>query len=230
MVNALDQRLLDALRALDGPSIANAIETRHVRLRNEGFSDSRVRALFGRLPPVVGHAVTARIRCSSPPPVGHTYIDRTDLWAHVLAVPAPRILVVQDIDEHRGAGAFVGHVHACILRALGCEAFVTDGAVRDLPEVEAMGFSLFAGGVSVSHGFVHLVDFDRPVEIAGLPVATGDLLFGDVHGLVNIPLEVAAELPALVARMQAQEQQVIDFCESPQFSLDALQSLVSQLP
>jgi hypothetical protein len=69
---------LRALRAFDGAAIANAIETFDVRLRNEGFADASIRALFPELPPAVGYAATAKIRCSSPPPVGHHYYDRTD--------------------------------------------------------------------------------------------------------------------------------------------------------
>src|SRR5581483_9151427 len=104
--------------------VSNAIETFGVRLRNEGFTDRRIHCMFPQLPPVIGYAVTATIRCSTPPPVGHEYADRTDWWNHILKTPAPRIVVVQDVDDTPGLGAFVGEVHADILRALGCVAYV----------------------------------------------------------------------------------------------------------
>ena len=131
--------LLDALQQLDTCSVANAIETFDVRLRNEGFTDGSVRCLFGDLPAVAGYAVTARIRTSTPPPVGHVYYDRTDWWNYIATVPAPRFVVVQDIDDRPGLGAFLGEVHANILRALGCAAYLTNGAVRDLPAVASDG-------------------------------------------------------------------------------------------
>src|SRR5882724_1236707 len=121
-MHALDAALAAALRRLDGCTIANAIERFDVRLRNEGFTDGRIRCLFERLAPVLGHAVTARIRSSTPPPVGHNYLDRTDWWTHINTVPAPRIVVVQDVDDTVGRGALVGEVHANILRALNCHA------------------------------------------------------------------------------------------------------------
>ena len=111
--------LIEALHRLDACTVSNAIETFECRLRNEGFADGSIHAVFDDLPPIVGHAVTARIRCSTPPPVGHNYYDRTDWWTYVLTVPPPRIVVVEDVDERPGMGAFVGHVHAQILQSAG---------------------------------------------------------------------------------------------------------------
>jgi 4-hydroxy-4-methyl-2-oxoglutarate aldolase len=221
---------LNSLRALDGASIANAIETFDVRLRNEGFADSSIRCLLPALPPAVGYAVTARIRCSSPPPVGHHYHDRTDWWNYIASVPAPRFVVVQDLDEQTGLGAFVGAVHAHILRALGCEGYATNGSVRDVTTVrDGVRLQMFATGVAVSHAFAHIVDFGGPVEIGGLKVDSGDLLFGDEHGVQSIPTAVADELPGVVAGMKTGKQAVIQFCRSREFSIDGLRTLVRSL-
>ena len=221
---------LNALRALDGASIANAIETLDVRLRNEGFASPSIRCLSPLLPPAVGHAVTARIRSSSPPPVGHHYHDRTDWWTYIASVPAPRFVVVQDIDEKRGLGGFVGGVHANILRALGCVGYATDGSVRDVVTIsDHVRLAVFATGVAVSHAFSHIVDFGGPVEIGGLKIASGDLLFGDEHGLQTVPPAAVDALPGIVREMKAQEQQVIEFCRSQEFSIDGLRELVRSL-
>jgi 4-hydroxy-4-methyl-2-oxoglutarate aldolase len=221
---------LNSLRALDGASIANAIETFDVRLRNEGFADASIRCLLPALPPAVGYAVTARIRCSSPPPVGHHYHDRTDWWNYIASVSGPRFVVVQDLDEQPGLGAFVGAVHANILRALGCEGYATNGSVRDVATVrDSVRIQLFAAGVAVSHAFAHIVDFGGPVEIGGLKVQSGDLLFGDEHGVQGIPASLADVLPGAVAEMKLKEQAVIQFCRSREFSIDGLRTLVRSL-
>jgi len=227
-MRAIDRDLADALRVFDTCAVANALETFGVRLRNEGFVQGGARCLFEDLPPVVGHAVTARIRSSAPPAVGAAYYDRTDWWTHILSIPEPRIAVVQDVDDRPGTGAFIGAVHANILRALGCVAYVTNGSVRDLPVVRALGFQLFAGSVAVSHAFVHLIDFGEPVEIGGLHVQPGDLLHGDRHGLLSVPPEVAADVPRVAASMRAHDRRVIDFCTSPDFSLERLRTLVNE--
>ena len=72
MTDRVNNEVLDAIRQLDGSTVSNAIETRGARLRNEGFADGTIRCMFDDLPPVVGYAVTGRIRCSAPPPVGHS--------------------------------------------------------------------------------------------------------------------------------------------------------------
>jgi len=220
---------LEALRTLNGVAVANAIEVFDLRLRNEGFADGSIRCLLGDLPPAVGYAVTARIRCSSPPPVGHRYHDRTDWWSYILSVPAPRFVVVQDVDDRAGLGAFIGDVHANILRALGCVGYATNGSVRDLDAVGKIHFPLFATSVALSHAFAHIVDFGQPVELGRLPIASGDLLFGDVHGLQSVPPDLVDRLPAVAADMMTKERAVIELCQSAAFSVDQLRYLVRSL-
>jgi 4-hydroxy-4-methyl-2-oxoglutarate aldolase len=228
-MRVIDRELVAALRGLDSCTVSNVIETFEVRLRNEGFARADVRCLFEDLPPTVGYAVTARIRSSAPPPVGHSYNDRTDWWNHILSVPEPRIVVAQDVDERPGLGAFIGGVHANILRALGCVAYVTNGSVRDLAAVQMTGLQMFAGSVAVSHAFVHLLDFGEPVQVGGLTVNPGDILHGDRHGLISVPEAIAADIPRAAADMLVHRRRVIEFCRSSEFSLERLRTLVKEL-
>src|SRR5579863_919511 len=221
--------VLDALRRLDTCMVSNAIETFGIRLRNAGFADSRVRCMFEDFSPVVGYAATAQLRTGEPPIVGRIYSDRTDWWKSILQVPAPRIVVLEDLDKPPGLGAFIGDMHAAILRALGCVAYVTDGAVRELPGVKETGLQLFAGNVAVSHAYAHIFDFGSQVKVAGLEVHPGDLLHGDRHGLLSIPKEIAAEIPATAAKLQASERKVIEFCRSPDFSVEKLRQALKEL-
>jgi regulator of RNase E activity RraA len=225
----VDNARLEDLKRFDGNTIANAIETFEVRLRNEGFAAGAIGARFGDRPPVVGRAVTARIRSSTPPPVGHSYNDRTDWWTYIISMPAPRIVVVEDLDDPPGVGAFIGSVHAHILHALGCVAYVTNGSVRDVAAVRDTGFQFFAPSISVSHAFVHLVDFGEPVTVGGLRVRSGDIVYGDAHGLLTVPRAIIRRIPAVATQMLEAEQRVIDLCLSPRFSLDALRTLVRPL-
>jgi 4-hydroxy-4-methyl-2-oxoglutarate aldolase len=220
---------LESIRRLGTCAVSNAIESFDVRLRNEGFADSSIRSLFPHLPPMLGYAVTARIRCSSPPPVGHNYHDRTDWWNYLITIPAPRVVVIQDIDPKSGFGAFVEEVHAYIQPALGSVGAVTNGAVRDLQAVEGAGYQLFASHVAVSHAYVHMVEFGEPVEVGGLRIAPGDLIFGDSHGVMTVPIDIAAEIPARAEAIAQREQKVIGFCKSRRFSLEALHEVIRDL-
>jgi regulator of RNase E activity RraA len=222
----LSEEELSALRQFDTCMIANAIERFNVRLRNTGFTDGKVRCTFPDLPPAVGYAITGRLRSGDPPIAGEFFRDRGDLWTRVLEMHAPRILVLEDVDETPGRGAFVGDMHAAILKALGCVAYVTNGAVRELPSVRRLGMQLFAGSVAVSHAYAHIFDLGIPVTVDGMEVRTGTLLHGDAHGIVSIPAEIAAELPNVAAKLRRSEQEVIDFCQSRNFSVEKLSVLM----
>jgi 4-hydroxy-4-methyl-2-oxoglutarate aldolase len=221
---------LERLGAFDACTLSNAIERLNVRLRNEGFVSGAVRCRFPDLPPMVGYAATARIRTASPPMTHRCYYDRMDWWNYVASLPKPRVLVVEDADGQPGRGAFVGEIHAAIGVALDCVGCVTNGAVRDLPAVRAMKFQLFAGKLSVSHSYAHLIDFSEPVEIGGLKIRSGDLLHGDRHGVLNIPPEVAAKIPAEASKMLAEERELTEFCRSSEFSLEQLEKRLRQAP
>jgi 4-hydroxy-4-methyl-2-oxoglutarate aldolase len=227
-MNLLTFEQLEALRRLDACTLANAIETFHERLRNEGFMGHNVRCLFPQLQPMVGYATTVKIRGSSPPTTGNLYTDRTDWWDYIVSLPAPRIVVVEDAAARPGLGSLVGAVHMNILRALHCVGVVTNGSVRDIPAAESAGFHYFAGSVSVSHAYVHIVEIGKSVEIDGLKIRSGDLLHGDLHGVQNIPLDLAARLPRAAAKISAEEQALIALCRSPEFSLQKLRAAIKR--
>jgi 4-hydroxy-4-methyl-2-oxoglutarate aldolase len=214
---------LEKLRRFSTCLIASAIESFQVRLPNTGFSDSTIRCIFEDLPPIVGYAITARIRTADPPMEGGGYIyDRTDWWNEILAVPAPRIVVIQDVDSQPGLGAFVGEVHANILQALGCVGVITNGAVRDLNVIEGSGFQMFAGNVSVSHAYAHIFDFGGPVDVARMHIRPGDLLHADRHGVLSVPAEIADRIPPVAAEIKERRHRIVDTCRCSDFSIEKL--------
>jgi regulator of RNase E activity RraA len=213
---------IEKLRALDTCTVSNAVERLNVRLRNEGFVSGVLHCQFPDLPPMIGFAATGRIRTMSPPMTHRCYYDRMDWWNYVASLPGPRVMVLEDADPQPGLGAFVGEIHAAISQGLGSVGCVTNGAVRDLPAVKALGFQLFAGSLSVSHSYAHIIEFGEPVEIGGLKIRSGDLIHGDLHGVLTIPLEIAADVPAEASRILAEERELIAFCAAAEFSLEEL--------
>ena len=224
----LTDRDLHALKKISSPSVANAIETFKLRSRSEGSMSSEIRALFPELGPLVGYAVTAPIRAEPEPLEGHR-ASVFGWWDYVLSIPAPRVAVVHDLDDPRGQGAQWGEVQANIHKALGCVGVVTDGSVRDLDEVRALGFQFAAAHVSVSHAWVHMVDFGLPVKVGGLWVKPGDLLHFDQHGVVSIPHEIAAQIPDAVAKVEAVERKIIQVCQAPGFSVEKLKAVYREV-
>ncbi len=219
----------ERLRGLGTPRVANAIERFRIRLRNEGYGDGSIHCLFPELGPMLGYAATLKVRSVNPPTEREHYLEHTQWWDHVLAVPAPRLLVIEDLDAPMPGGAFLGEVHASILQALHCLGALTNGAVRDLPEVRAAKFHFFAGCVSVSHAYVHIVEVGQGVTVAGLRISPGDLIHADGHGVVSVPLAVAPEIPRVSAQIEEEEQRIIGLCRSDNFSVERLRDLVREI-
>ena len=228
-MNRLDPIQLEKLRQLGSCSIANAIETFGVRLRNTGFTNSNVHCIFPDFPPTVGYAATVRVRTSDAPMERDAYYYRLDWLEHVLSIPTPRILVVQDMDHQPGLGSFIGDVHAHILAALGCIGVVTNGAVRNVDHARALQFQMFAGNLSVSHAFAHVFDFGTTVEVGQMEVRPGDLLHGDRHGIQTIPLGIADKVSAVAQEMAEEELEIIERCDSPDFTVEKLRVEVAAL-
>ena len=215
----LTDQELAALRHFSTPTIANAIEVFGVRPRNVGFTDASIRCLLPVAEPIVGYTVTACIRASAPP---EQPVRRADYWRWLLTVPRPRIVVIEDLDDPPAVGSFWGEVNVTIHRALGCIGTITNGGVRDLAEVERLGFGYFASAAIVSHAYVHLTSYGEPVRVGGLAVQPGDLLHADQHGAVLIPPEVAPRLADMAARFEATEREFLARVQAADLTVERL--------
>lgn len=213
---------LEAIRRYDTCTIANAIECFGIRLRNEGFTRTGLTPVTDPNERILGYAATFRVRSSNPPVTGGQYVDRTDWWDAVERLPRPMVAVFASANDDSGAGACIGEVHGAILQAFGCNGVITDGSVRDVSGLRKLGLPVFATSLAVSHAFMHIVDFGTPVEILGLTVRPGDLLFADCHGVLSIPAGIAAELPEVAERICQEDRAVIEVCQSPDFSREKL--------
>ena len=82
-----------------------------------------------------------------------------------------------------------GELLSTAARARGAAGCVTDGLVRDVTRIRLMNFPVFHGGIGPldTKGRAEMIEKDTPVEIAGVRVAPGDWIMGDVDGVVVIP-------------------------------------------
>jgi 4-hydroxy-4-methyl-2-oxoglutarate aldolase len=207
-----DQRT--ALAHWPTPAIANALETFNVRSRATGFMSSDIVCRFPELGVSVGYAVTAKIRASIPPADDLETVDREAWIEHLLSIPSPRIVVIQDMDQP-AVGSYWGEVNATRHQAMECLGVITDGGVRDLDEMRGMGFQALSKSVLVSHAYVHMVEVGGPVTVGGLTVHPGDLLAADQHGAIHIPHDIAPEVAAAAQRVEDEERQIIAFYRAP---------------
>jgi regulator of RNase E activity RraA len=202
-------------------AIANAIEAFNIRPRNVGFMGPEIECQFPDLPIMAGYAVTGVIAADSPE---GRRVSPFEWWEYIQKIPAPRIVVLHDLDK-QPIGSFWGEVNGNVHKALGCIGTVTDGSVRDLDEVHDIGFHFFSSCVTVSHAYIHMVEYGIPVKVGGLTVKPGDILVGDKHGVIEIPREIARELPAKAQAIEDWERRVINYCKTKDFKPEELKKL-----
>jgi 4-hydroxy-4-methyl-2-oxoglutarate aldolase len=218
-VPSISEKDVAFLRSVDSPTISNAIEPFKVRDRTEGFIGGEVRSLFPEMPPMVGTALTVTMT-NAPGAVA----ERENYWRMYEALsqmPAPSVLVVQDVSGAPSRCALAGEVMTTMAMRLGAVGMVTDGGLRDVHEVRQLGFAYFARYVVVSHGNFGVVDVGEPVTLDGQEVKTGDILHGDANGIVIVPREVLDGLPEAVQEARMRERATMDFVNSPEYTVAA---------
>ena len=191
----IDLAALEALRAYDTPTLANAIDGRIDRPSNAGYTRPPVHSVLPSLPAMVGYAITLTIRSETPFPSAEAKANAM--------LP--------------GSGCLWGEVNSTICAAMGCEGVVTDGLVRDLPDVEALGFRLLARGVGVARAWVAIESVGVPVTVGGTTFEPGDVVHADRHGALVIPASAAPSLPSAADAIISREQRLLEWVRSDEF-------------
>ena len=102
---------------------------------------------------------------------------------------------------------FWGELLSTAARARGARGIVIDGYTRDVAQIIAMQFPTFATGMSVvdSAGRSIVVNHGCPVNCGDVLVNTGDIVFGDIDGVVVIPKELEKEVIPLALEKVGKE-------------------------
>ena len=221
-------KLIDRLKAIDTPTLSNAIEQLKVRNRTSGFCDRSLKCFFPQLGVMCGYAITAQVETMTP--------DRSDIMEKhktfielVKAVqesPGPCVVVLQETTGRQGFSVHCGDIMASLFKRTGAVGLVSDSAVRDKSEVEAAGFHYFATGLVASHANFRILRIQVPVTICGLVIKPGDLLHGDVNGLITVTEQGREQLPQLVEKVQQRESKLLNFISSDQFTPEGFYDLL----
>lgn len=217
--------LVEYVKTVDTPTLSNAIELLNVRPRTAGFAPLAIRCLFPELGRMAGFAVTAQVETVTQTgpggPQGHI-----ELYRMLEASRKPAVIVLQEIGGFGDFAAHCGEVMATFFTRLGAVGLVSDCAVRDLPEVRALGFHFFARGACASHANFRIVRSGVPVTVCGLPVRPGELLHGDENGLITVPEVEAGRLEQAVEEVRRTERRIMEFVRGDAFSLDGFEAMV----
>jgi len=222
----LTAALIEDLTTLDTPTVCNALELLIPERRGYGFTTTPLVCTRPELPPMVGIARTATIRAAHPTHLkgAEARAMNDGYYAYVDAGPKPSIMVIQDLDDQqRGYGSWWGEVNSNVHKGLGALGVITDGSVRDLPDI-AEGFQMMADRVGPSHAFIHVVGYGQPVSVAGMRVVSGELIHADQHGAVVIPWAVADQVMGAAQQIAAGEAVIIKAAQQPGFNIDKLRA------
>ena len=144
--------------------------------------------------------------------------DNLALHRAVYAAPPGSVLVA---DLQGARHGHWGEVLAVAAQQRGLAGLVIDGGVRDITEMAAMGFPVFARHVTVvGTGKRHAGRFEVTVRAGGANVSPGDLIVGDADGVVVIPAaHIERALDCADARV-ADEQRAIEALRAGATTLD----------
>jgi regulator of RNase E activity RraA len=227
MSATLSKDEFDFLRSIDTPTVCNLIEIVTPQRRGAGYTVRHLHCPFPDLPPMVGFARTVTIRAKDAFGMGDaSYIQRRlDYLDYVAAEPRPSIMVIEDLDEEVGYGAFWGEVQSNVHQALGCLGTVTNGSIRDIPMIPP-GFQMLAGSIGPSHAYVHMVDYGGEVNVHGMAVKSNDLIHADRHGAAVVPADKVSAMKSALVGLNEREAKIIKAARAPDMTLDKLKAAI----
>ena len=214
MSNAPTRQELEFLRSIDTPTACNLIEIVAPERRGSGYTVKHLHCPFPELPAMVGFDA---VEFQFAPNPGEPFKP-------LAGKPRPSIVVIEDLDgERAGYGAFWGEVQSNVHKALGCLGTVTNGSIRDIPQIPA-GFQMLAGSIGPSHAYVHVVEFGGAVNVHGMATRSGDLVHADRHGAVVVPLDKISAMMAAADALTKREARIIAAARAADASVEAIKA------
>jgi len=211
---------IKALTRHNSPTIANAMGILSQRKKTSGYNLEPTTDFMPEMGAMCGYAVTLKYMASQEEV--EKEVDFFEFLKWVASLPAPKIIVLQDMDSPDGiVGSYWGECNANRHRVFGCVGTITDGAIRDLYEMKNAGFKALARRLCVAPGYGKIIDYDCPVNVFGCEIKPGELIHADHHGFITIPPEVALKLDEAASFYdRAELEYIITVCRKQRVSLE----------
>jgi regulator of RNase E activity RraA len=216
------------LKTFDTPTICNALELIDNSRKNFGYTSYNMTTVNAAAGPVVGFALTATMRSEKPSELSVEDLkqERLKYYEYMYTeMGGTKVCVMQDIDDVDAKhGAFWGEFNTRIHRAMGFQAVVTDGCVRDVGKLPT-DILLLARGLRPSHVNLHIVSFGNPVTVFGMEVSHGDVVHADEHGAVAFPAKLIGEVAVKAKESMAREAPIMNKCKKDNLTFEELSRL-----
>ena len=217
--------IISYLKQIDTPTICNAIELLKIRPFTENFTSNKIKCLYPDLGTMVGYAVTVQMETI-------TQMQPRDprmtiaFYEAIEACPNPVVIVIQEIGNQKEFAAHSGEVTSMIAQHFGAVGLVTDSNIRDYNEVKSLGFHTFAAGLSPSHVHCRIAQVGVPIQVHGMIVRPGDIIHGDINGLVQIPQERLEDLQSKIEEVRNAERHLMQRVKETNFTMNELRSFI----
>ena len=125
-------------------------------------------------------------------------------------IPEGHVLVMDCRQDASAASA--GSILATRLQYRGCAGVVTDGGLRDADDIGALEMPSFCANPSAPTNLTkhQALDLNVPIGCGTVAVFPGDIAVGDGDGVIIIPADLADEIAAEAAGMEAYEAWVLN--------------------
>lgn len=208
MPKMTQDKLFEALRKVDTPSITNVVATYPTNPLCLGlynpwsenwYTDQSIRCMYPELGPVAGHAVTC---VYSVPDANYNRLTFMDVIEALDASPKPTILVLQQKYPPALAAkvGLAGEIMVTAMQAIGCVGLISNGPSRDIDAIRQLKFQYLLSGASAGHGAMAVQAVNVSVTVGGMDVSPGEIVHMDENGACKFP---ADKLAAVLTNVKA---------------------------
>jgi regulator of RNase E activity RraA len=211
----VQEKIIEVLRSESTGNICDAVEE---VTGARGFMYTDMKPIFESK--IVGPAVTALLR-----PVLKTDKRHYPNRALEILDEAPAGSVLVYVLEGGLEISGIGDLMATTAKVRGLEGTVIDGAARDIQDIRKIGFPVFSRGVTPATLVGRYVSVAKqvPVMCAGLKVTPGDIIVGDLDGVVVVPKDQASQVVELVLQYREKETKMKPIIRETKSMLKALE-------
>jgi 4-hydroxy-4-methyl-2-oxoglutarate aldolase len=129
---------------------------------------------------------------------------------HAVAAAKPGIVIVATMGNFLLTGAW-GEILTVAALAKGVAGLAVDGAVRDIAAISERGFPIFSRGLAIgSCTKERFGSLDVPIQFGGVTVRPGDIVVGDIDGLVVVAQQQAEEVLAAATARRVREAEIME--------------------